>query len=460
LKDLDCVVKNGTVVTAAATFAADIGIRGETIAAIGLGLEGDQILDAAGLYVLPGFVDSHVHLQMTVGDMRTADDFASGTIAAACGGTTTIVDFTSNLRGDDLARGAVLRRREADNHVAVDYNLHLTLADASDATMAALPLLAREGYASAKLYTTYDGLRLDDHEILTLLEATSRCGILPLVHAENHAAIQYLTADLLRQGKTAPEYHPLSRPPEVEAEAAHRVLALAGLVKAPVFIAHLTCRQTLEAVRMARGRGQQVYAETCPHYLLLSDRLYKQEGFQAAKVVLSPPLRAEENCEILWTALRQGELQSVSTDHCPWNYASQKVRGRDSFARIPNGAPGIETRMPLLLHEAFNNRRLPLERLVEVCSTAPARLHGLYPVKGTIAVGSDADLVFFDPHRPVTLSQATLHQDVDYCPFEGTTVQGYPSTVMLRGQIIVRDGKYVGHAGQGRFVPAQPFRYA
>jgi dihydropyrimidinase len=456
---MDCVVKSGTVVTADAVLEADIGIEGEKVAGVGPDLQGDRVIDATGQYVFPGFIDAHVHLQMAVGDIISTDDFVTGTIAAACGGTTTVMDFTSNCRGDDLLEGTAARREEADGRVAVDYTLHLTLADAAEKTLAQLPVLVEAGYASAKLYTTYEGLRLGDGELLHLLAATRDCGILPMVHTENHDAIAYLTAELLRQGNTAPRYHPLSRPPLVEAEAAHRVAALAQLVGAPLYIAHLTCQETLEAVHAARLRGQKIYAETCPQYLLLSQDDYERPGFEAAKFVLSPPLRDRANWEVLWQALAKGQLQAVATDHCPWYYETHKVRGRDSFAKIPNGAPGIETRVPLLFSEGVGKGRLSLQQFVTVCATGPAQLFGLHPRKGTIAVGSDADLVIYDPNKEVTLSYKTLHQRVDYCPFEGHALRGYPRLVLLRGQVIVEDGKFVGRAGQGQFIAGQPFAF-
>lgn len=454
---MDLVIKNGRVVTDAGVMDADVGIDGERIVGVARNLTADRVVDAQGHYVFPGFVDAHVHLQMTVGEITTGDDFASGTRAAACSGTTTVVDFTSNVRGEDLAQAAASRRAEADGSVSVDYSLHLTLADSSKRTLDQLRDLSQAGYASAKMYTTYEAIRVRDEEMLQLLAVTRECGIMPMIHAENHAAIAYLTAQLVRQGKTAPRYHPLSRPPMVEAEAANRVLALAGLLDAPVYIAHLTCRETLEAVVSARHRGQKVYAETCPQYLFLCEADYERPGFEGAKFVLSPPLRNRSNWDVLWQALEGAELQAVSTDHCPWYYQTQKTLGRNSFEKIPNGAPGIETRVPLMFSEGVQKGRLSLERFVAVCATEPARLHGLYPRKGTVGVGSDADLVIYDPERPVTLAQQSLHQRVDYCPYEGLELRGYPRTVLLRGQVIVEDGEFVGRAGQGRFVPGRPF---
>ncbi len=452
---MDCIVKNGTVVTAEGATVADVGIEGAKIVAVDRDLQGRRVIDASGHYVFPGFVDAHVHLEMAVGDLTSTDDFFTGGVAAACGGTTTLIDFTGNCRGDDLAVGVERRRAQADGRAAVDYALHLTLADASERTLRQLPRLAAEGYASAKLYTTYEGLRLDDEEILRLLAATRDCRVLPMVHTENHAAIAYLTRQLLAQGQTAPRYHPQSRPPLVEAEAAQRVAVLAELVGAPWYIAHLTCRETLQVVQAARSRGQTIFAETCPHYLLLSQDDCARPGFEGAKFVLSPALRSRDNWDVLWKALAEGQVQVVSTDHCPWHYETQKVRGRNSFAQIPNGAPGIETRVPLLFSEGVGKKRLSMQRFVSACATEPARLFGLYPRKGTIAIGSDADLVIYDPHKEWILSAQTLHQRVDYCPYEGESVHGYPRTVLLRGQVIVDGGEFVGRAGQGEFVMAR-----
>ena len=453
---MDCVIKNGNVVTADGLAVADVGIQGEKIAAIGRNLQGQRVIEAGGNYVFPGFVDAHVHLQMAIGDIVTGDDFVTGTVAAACGGTTTVIDFTENCRGQDLAEWTEKRRAQADGRVSVDYALHLTLADASENTLAQLPALAKAGYASAKLYTTYEGIRLEDREFLALLAAARDCQVLPMVHTENDHAIAYLTSQLLSQGHTAPKYHAQSRPPLVEAEAANRIAILAELVDSPLYIAHLTCRETLETLRAPRQRGQKVYAETCPQYLFLSQDDLEGPRFEGAKFVLSPALRDKANWDVLWSALAEGELQVVSTDHCPWYYETQKVLGRDSFAKIPNGAPGIETRVPLLFSEGVGRGRLSVERFVEVCATEPAKLFGLYPGKGTVAVGSDADLVIYDPQKEVTLAYKDLHQQVDYCPYEGHTVRGYPRTVLLRGQVIVEDGRFVGRTGQGRFIPGQP----
>ncbi len=453
---VDLVIKNGTIVTAADVYQADIGVEGERIASIGHDLAGQEVVDATGYYVFPGFVDAHVHLSLPVGDVVSSDDFTTGTIAAACGGTTTILDFITPQPGQSLQEATIARRGEADGRVAIDYGLHLTAVDATPETLEALPELAAQGYTSLKLYTTYD-MRLDDEQFLRLLAAARECGLLPLVHTENHAAIEYLKAGLLAAGKTGPRYHPLSRPPVVEAEAANRVLTLAGLTGTPVCIAHLTCRETLAAIEAARARGQAVYAEVCPQHLLLSVDDYDRPGFEGAKFVLSPPLRDRSHQQPLWRALANGGLQAVSTDHCPWTF-EQKQRGRDDFTQIPNGAPGVETRVPLIYSEGVGKGRLSLNRFVEVCATGPARLFGLYPQKGTIAVGSDADLVLWDPEKEHRLTQESLHMNVDYSLYEDITVRGYPVLVMQRGRVIVRDNEFVGSVGAGRFLRRGLFR--
>lgn len=448
----DCVVQKGTVVTASNVFSADVGIVGDKIVALGHKLVGKQTINAEGRYVLPGLIDVHVHMQLPVGDLVSADDFETGSVAAACGGTTTIIDFVTPQRGQPLGQAVCERRAQADGRVAVDYALHLTAVDALPETLSALPALAGQGYTTLKLYTTYPAVRVSDGEILALFEACRASGILPLIHAENDAGIAHLQRRFLAQGHGGVEWHARSRPPEVEAEAVHRVLALAAIVGVPVYLVHLSAQESVECVRAARSRGQTVYAEVCAQHLLLSDQAYNQPGFEGANFVLSPPLRPSCHQDVLWRALAQGDLDVVSTDHCPWTRA-QRERGCEDFTRIPNGLPGIETRARLMWEEGVNKGRLGIERMVEVCAAAPARLMGLYGRKGTIAVGSDADLVIWDPARSWTLRADKLHQHVDHCPYEGWTGHGSPDVVLLRGEIVVQGGEFVGHAGQGMFVP-------
>ncbi|HSJ58611.1 MAG TPA: dihydropyrimidinase [Anaerolineae bacterium] len=448
----DLVIANGTVVTAEGSTQADLGLDGGRVAALGLRLTGRETIDAGGMLVLPGGVDEHVHLQMPVGEFCSSDDFYSGTAAAACGGTTTVIDFVEPRAGQTLVEALVARRAEADGRVVVDYGLHMTLSRADDVTLAQVPAAIEAGVAGFKLYMAYEGLRLDDGELLRALAALGAHGARPLVHAENHHAIAYLAEKAAAEGRTGPASHPATRPAVMEAEAIHRLLALAQVTGTPVMVAHLSSALGLDEVRAARERGQIVWVETCPQYLLLDEAEYGREGFEGAKFVMSPPLRVAMDRTTLWAGLAMGEIDTVATDHCPFFYESQKVRGRDDFRRIPGGAPGIETRLALLYTHGVRAGRLSPERWVEACCTAPARRFGLAPRKGTLAVGADADVVVFDPARRVTLAAETLHQNVDYTPYEGWEVQGYPVTVLSRGEVIVRDGEFVGRQGRGRFL--------
>jgi len=455
---LDLVIANGILITAEAIMAADLGIANGKIAAVGTELSGRETVDAAGQWVLPGAVDEHVHLQMPVGEFTSSDDFYTGTVAAACGGTTTIIDFVEPKPCQPLLEALAARRAEAGGKAVVDYGLHMTLSRADDDTLAQVPATIEAGVSSFKLYMAYEGLRLDDGGLLRALAALREYGGRALVHAENHHAIAYLTAQALAQGRTGPENHPLTRPDIMEAEAIHRLLALANVTGTPLVLAHLSCALGLEAVRVARARGQVVWVETCPQYLLLDESEYHRPGFEGAKFVMAPPPRTETDRAALWAGLAAGEVDTVATDHCPFFYQNQKTRGRDNFSRIPGGAPGIETRLPLLYTHGVLGSRLTPERWVEVCCTEPARRFGLAPRKGTLAVGADADLVLFDPERPVTLSARNLHQNVDYCPYEGWELRGYPVRVLSRGEVIVRDGGFVGLAGRGRFLRTDPLK--
>jgi dihydropyrimidinase len=459
---MDLVIQNGIIVTANETYQADIGIKDGVIAIIGQpplfpSKSWGEVIDATGKYVLPGGVDVHVHLQMTVGEITSSDDFTTGTIAAACGGTTTIIDFIDPKPGQSLHDAVAERRAQADGRVAIDYGLHLTATNARPETLAELEELAAAGYTSLKLYTTYPALMVNDEQMLDLMEVAATCGILPLIHTENHWIIEHLKKKLLAEGKTEPRYHPHSRPPLAEAEAANRVLTLAQIAQCPVCLAHLTCRESVEVVRRFQGQGAPVYAEVCPQHLILSQDEYERPGFEGAKFVLSPPLRDKSNWEPLWHGLADGTLHVISTDHCPWYYATHKQRGRDDFTQIPNGAPGIETRLPLIYHFGVNEGRLSINKFVGLVSTTPARLFGLWPRKGTIAIGSDADLVIFDPHKEYTLTKENLHMNVDYSPYEHITVTGYPVMTIAQGRIIVKDGEFVGQVGAGKFVARKPF---
>jgi dihydropyrimidinase len=448
------LVRNAHVVTAAESYEADLYVDGGTIALIGqsLSLPADTVLDASGCLVLPGGIDVHTHLDMPAGPLTSADDFETGTRAAAFGGTTTIVDFATPDPGQSLLAAFETWRRKAEGRAVVDYGFHMALRGLGEATLAEMARLTRdEGVSSFKLYLAYPGLQVDDGTFFRALQGARECGALVLVHAENGGVIDVLVKQALARGETAPRHHALTRPSETEAEATARAITLAALAATPLYVVHLSCAAALEHVAAARGRGQPVFAETCPQYLFLSIDDYDRPGFDGAKFVMSPPLREASNQDALWRGLACGGLQVVATDHCPFTLAD-KARGRDDFSKIPNGAPGIETRMLLLWDGGVRAGRIDAQRFVELTAAAPARLFGLWPRKGTIAVGSDADLVLWDPERETRLSAETLHMRVDYSPYEGRVVRGGPVVVMSRGEIIVDHGEWKGRSGRGQFL--------
>lgn len=451
------LVRNGTILTATDRYDADLYIDGGVVVLIGRGLNipADRIVDASGLLVMPGGVDVHTHLDLPVGATSSSDDFETGTIAAAHGGTTTIVDFATPEPGESLGRGLDAWHQRAAGRAVIDYGFHLALRRVDDETPGEMDRMVRHhGVTSFKLYLAYPGtMMVDDGALFRALVAARDNGALISVHAENGAVIDVLVQDALRRGHTAPVFHERTRPPQAEGEATARAIALAEMAGSPLYVVHLSCRQALEAVRVARGRGLPVYAETCPQYLFLSNAEYEREGFEAAKFVMSPPLREASHQAALWQGLTAGDLQVVATDHCPFcmDQPPQKALGRDDFSKIPNGAPGIETRL-MLLWQAVRDGRLSPHRFVEVVATAPAKLFGLWPRKGTIAVGSDADLVLWNPDRAITLSAATLHMRVDYNPYEGRVVTGGPAVVLSRGEVIVDHGVFTGRPGRGEYV--------
>jgi len=348
---------------------------------------------------------------------------------------------------------------KAGKKAVIDYGFHVAITDLTDKVMNEIPEMVASGVPSFKCFLAYKGsLMIDDGALYRILQKTKKAGALVMIHAENGDVLDILINDLLAQGKTEPKYHALSRPPEAEAEATGRGIAIAQMAGAPIYIVHLTCKEALAKVKEARNAGYPVLAETCPQYLLKSYQNYLEPGFQGAKYVMSPPLRDKSNWDALWKGLAYNDLQVVSTDHCPFNFKGQKDKGKKNFALIPNGAPGIEHRIMLLFHEGVNKRRIGLNRFVELVSTAPARLFGLFPRKGTLAVGSDADLVLFDPKAPFKISAKTHHQHVDYTPYEGFKGKGMPKVVLSKGQVIVNDGKFLGKPGTGSFLKRKPFR--
>ncbi len=452
------LIRNGTIITASDRYSADIYIERGVISLIGreLSLPADTIVDASGLFVMPGGIDAHTHLDMPAGDTISSDDFETGTVAAAHGGTTTLIDYATQDPGQGLHAALDAWMARAEGRAVIDYAFHMIVRDWSDQVASDMDQLVRhEGVTSFKFFMAYPGvLMVDDATILRGLLKTRDNGGLVCIHAENGGVIDALVKEALRRGGTAPKFHALTRPPLAEGEATARAIALAELAGAPLYIVHLSCSDALDAVRRARDKGLPVYAETCPQYLFLSAAEYDREGFEGAKYVMSPPLRAVHHQEALWSGIRSNDLQVVATDHCPFCMLEppQKQAGKDDFSKIPNGAPGIETRLMLVWDGGVRTGRIDPQRFVEITSAGPAKIFGLWPRKGTIAVGSDGDLVIWNPEKEVTLSAATLHMRVDYNPYEGRVVRGAPSTVLSRGEVIVDNDTYVGAKGRGRFI--------
>lgn len=453
---VDTIIKNGSVVTATDTYTADVAILDGKVAAIGTDFpshNATKILDAAGKLLLPGGIDVHTHLDMPFGGTTSADDFETGTRAAAFGGTTTLIDFAIQYKGQPLRQAFDTWMGKATSKAVCDYAFHCIVTDVSGGQLGEMNDLVREGVTSFKLFMAYPGVfMLDDGSIFKALQTTSKNGGLVCMHAENGSAIDVIVQQALAEGKKAPKYHALTRPTTAEAEATARAIALAEMAGAPIYIVHLSCNDALEKVREARDRGLPVYAETCPQYLYLSLENFDAPGFEGAKYVFTPPLREKWHQEKLWNGLKRDHLQVVSTDHCPFCFKEQKELGRDDFTKIPNGGPGVEHRMSLIYSGGVAGGRFSANRFVELVSTTPAKLFGLYPRKGTIAVGSDADLVIFDPKRKHTISAATHHMRVDYSMFEGIQVTGMPDVVLSRGRVVVEGDKFVGRAGQGEFL--------
>lgn len=453
MQELDLLIKGGTVVTESKVMKKDLGIKGEKITDVEDELErpAKKVINAEGKYVFPGAIDVHVHLQAAVSQTFSSDDFRTGTIAAACGGTTTIIDFATQEKGHTVEETVAARMQEAADKAVIDYGFHIALTDINEHTLAAIPSLIADGFPSFKLYMTYQ-FRVDDGEMLRVLAKVKEFGGLVCIHAENHYMIDYLVQEYRRTGKTSPKYHPLSRPLLAEWEATSRAIKLARLVNAPIYIVHVTCSKSLAEITEAREKGYPVMSETCPQYLFLSEDRYEEPGFEGAKYVMSPPLRPLGNQAVLWNGLARGNLQVVSTDHCPFYFKGQKDLGRDFFGDIPNGAPGIEVRPALLYTYGVKQGRLSLQQFVSAVATNPAKIFGLYPEKGTIAVGSDADLVIFDPQVEKTLTKEILHENTDYTPYEGAKLKGFPIATIAGGEVIVEKGDFVGERGRGKLL--------
>ncbi|MGH9776480.1 MAG: dihydropyrimidinase [Candidatus Acidiferrales bacterium] len=452
----DTVIKGGTVVTATDTYASDVGILDGKITAVAGDLSAEnatKTIDASGRYVMPGGIDVHTHLDMPFGGTTSADDFETGTRAAAFGGTTTLIDFAIQYKGQTLRHAFDAWMKKANGRATIDYAFHCIITELADAQLDEMGALVREGVPTFKLFMAYPGVfMLDDGSIFRAMSAAAKYGGMICMHAENGGAIDVIVKRALAEGKRAPKYHALTRPTTAEGEATSRALALAEMAGAPVYIVHLSCNEALEKVREARDRGLPAYAETCPQYLFLSLENMEAPGFEAAKYVFTPPLREKWHQEKLWQGLAKDELQVVSTDHCPFCFKEQKELGKDDFTKIPNGGPGIEHRLSLVYTGGVHGKRFSPNRFVQLVSTAPAKLFGLYPRKGTVAIGSDADLIVFDPNEEQVISAKTHHMRVDYSMFEGIRVKGVPKVVLSRGKVVVENNNFTGRPGAGEFL--------
>jgi dihydropyrimidinase len=464
--NFDTIIRGGTVATASDTFACDIGIANGQIAALGADLgSAKDIVDATNMLVLPGGIDSHVHIAQPSGPgIVMADDFASATRAAAFGGNTMVLPFAMQQKGESLRQVVKDYHAKADGQCYVDVSFHLIIADASDRVLGQeLPALVNDGYTSFKVFMTYEGLALSDLEMLNVMSVARETGALVMVHAENYDAIRFLTDRLERAGKTAPHFHAASRPIPVEREATHRAISLAEVIDVPVMIVHVSNREAMEEIARAQRKGLRVYGETCPQYLVLTAKDMEGLNMEGTRYVCSPPPRDEASQQACWEGLQQHIFSLYSSDHCPFRYdetGKLAPKGRTSFRWVPNGIPGVETRLPILFSKGVTEGRISLNEFVALTATNHAKTYGLYPKKGTIAVGSDADIAIWDPKRKVTISQSLLHHGSDYTPYEGIAVTGWPVSTMVRGKFVVRDQKLVGAKSDGAYVPREKSQLA
>src|SRR5579872_268039 len=458
---MSVLIRNGRVVTAADDYVADLFVEDETISLIGesLDMPADRTIDAAGKYVLPGCVDPHTHLDMPFGGTVTIDDVESGQTAAAFGGTTCHVDFVIQPQGSTFAAALEEWRAKANGKQVIDMGYHMAVTDLKNGgTLEELASLPDQGITSYKLFMAYKGaLMVDDETLFRTMEVASKTGALVMVHAENGDVIDILVKEALAAGHTEPLYHALTRPPEAEGEATNRAIQLAHLAGAPLYVVHVTCREAVEPIARAREKGWDVWGETCTQYFFTSLDDIAKPSFEGAKFVFSPPVRDKSNQAVLWNAVRSDVLSAISTDHCAFNFEGQKTLGKDDFSKIPNGGPGLENRLQMIHQFGVRDGRITLNRMVELLATNPAKLFGLYPRKGTLAVGSDADIVIFDPEKRVTISAKGQHSKIDYNLYEGAKVQGSPETVLLRGNVLVEGGELVAAPGIGQYIARARF---
>ncbi|CAM4055771.1 dihydropyrimidinase [Lederbergia lenta] len=450
------VIKNGIIVTAADTYSADVLIENGVISMIGenISTQDSEVIDANGCYLFPGGIDPHTHLEMPFGGTVTKDDFETGTIAAAFGGTTTVIDFCLTNKGEPLKDAIATWHAKAKNKAVIDYGFHLMIGEVNDAVLEELPsVIDDEGITSFKVFMAYKNvLQADDETLFQTLIAAKELGALVMVHAENGDVIDYLTKEALEHGNTDPIYHALTRPPEIEGEATERAAIFTGLANSQLYVVHVSCAEAAKKIAEARSKGIDIWGETCPQYLLLDQSYLERPDFQGAKYVWSPPLREKWNQNVLWTALKTGQLQTLGSDQCSFDFNGQKDLGKGDFSKIPNGGPFIEDRLSVFFSEGVRKGRITLNQFVDITSTRVAKLFGLYPKKGTIAVGADADIVVFDPTVERTISAETHHMAVDYNAFEGMKITGEPVTVLSRGEFVIRDKNFVGNIGMGRYL--------
>ncbi len=458
---MSILIKGGRVITASDDDVADVLVDGETVAAVGssLDVDADRVIDATGKYVLPGCVDPHTHLDMPFGGTVTIDDFESGHTSAAFGGTTCHVDFCIQGQGQTFGEALDTWHAKADGKALIDYGFHIAVTDLLDGgTLEELASLPEQGITSYKLFMAYKNvLQVSDQTLFEAMQVAAGSGALVMVHAENGDAIDVLVREALARGETDPIYHALTRPPELEGEATNRAIQLARIAGSPLYVVHVTCKEAVDPIRRAREEGWDVWGETCTQYFFRSIDDLAQPDFHGAKYVYSPPARDKKNHAVLWDAVATDALSAISTDHCAFLWDGQKTLGKDDFTKIPNGGPGLEDRLVMIHHFGVNEGRIGLNRMVELLATQPAKLFGLYPRKGTIAPGSDADIVIFDPEKQHTLSVASHHSKADYNLYEGTTVSGAVETTMVRGNVIVEGGELVAEPGVGQFVERARF---
>ncbi|PLS16809.1 dihydropyrimidinase [Bacillus sp. M6-12] len=455
------IIKNGTIVTASDTYVADILIENEKITAIGKNLvsDGAEVINASGSYVFPGGIDPHTHLEMPFGGTVTKDDFETGTIGAAYGGTTTVIDFCLTDKGKPLKNAIQTWHNKSKDKAVIDYGFHLMISEINENVLQEIPnVVEEEGITSFKVFMAYKNVfQADDETLFRTLVTAKEHGALVMVHAENGDVIDYLTKKALEEGKTEPIYHALTRPPEIEGEATGRAAQLAGLANSQLYVVHVSCQDAVERIIEARNKGFDIWGETCPQYLVLDQTYLEKPNFEGAKYVWSPPLREKRHQDVLWNALKNGQLQTIGSDQCSFDFKGQKDLGKADFTKIPNGGPIIEDRMSILYSEGVNKGRISINQFVDITSTRAAKLFGLYPQKGTIAIGSDADIVIFDPAAERIISAETHHMAVDYNAFEGMKVTGEPVSVLSRGQFVIREKKFVGQPGKGKYLKREKY---